>query len=88
LPVDPCASDHRTTAAHADTQPLGPHHQRERRGLIVDNNVEAADSFKMLLEAAGFSVRCVYGGVTALSVASAYTPNVIVRDIGRPDIRL
>jgi PAS domain S-box-containing protein len=57
-----------------------------RRVLIVDDNVDAAESIAILLEAAGFSVRCVYDGVSALSVASSYNPSVIVLDIGLPDI--
>jgi protein-histidine pros-kinase len=58
----------------------------ERRVLVVDDNVDAADSIAMLLQASGFSVRCVYDGVSALSVASAYQPDVFVLDIGLPDI--
>jgi signal transduction histidine kinase/ActR/RegA family two-component response regulator len=58
----------------------------ERRVLIVDDNVDAAESTAMLLQASGFAVRCVYDGVSALSVASAYRPDVIVLDIGLPDI--
>jgi signal transduction histidine kinase len=57
-----------------------------RRVLIVDDNVDAADSIAMLLQASGFSVRCVYDGVSVLSVARAYRPGVIVLDIGLPDI--
>jgi PAS domain S-box-containing protein len=59
---------------------------RERRVLIVDDNVDAAESIAMLLEASGFSVRCVYDGLSALSVASVFLPDVIVLDIGLPDI--
>jgi PAS domain S-box-containing protein len=58
----------------------------ERRVLIVDDNVDAAESIAMLLQASGFSVRCVYDGMSALSVAGAYKPDVIVLDIGLPDI--
>jgi DNA-binding response OmpR family regulator len=54
--------------------------------LVVDDNVDAADSIAMLLQAAGFSVKCVYDGVSALSVASAFQPDVFVLDIGLPDI--
>jgi protein-histidine pros-kinase len=57
-----------------------------RRVLIVDDNVDAADSIAMLLQAAGFSARCVYDGVSALSVASVFQPDVFVLDIGLPDI--
>jgi PAS domain S-box-containing protein len=60
--------------------------REERRVLIVDDNVDAADSIAMLLQASGFSVRCVYDGVSALSVASSYRPDVFVLDIGLPDI--
>jgi PAS domain S-box-containing protein len=58
----------------------------ERRVLIVDDNVDAAESIAMLLQASGFSVRCVYDGSTALSVANVYHPDVIILDIGLPDI--
>jgi len=58
----------------------------ERRVLIVDDNVDAAESIAMLLQASGFSVRCVYDGVSALSVAGSYRPDVIVLDIGLPDM--
>jgi DNA-binding response OmpR family regulator len=54
--------------------------------LIVDDNVDAADSIAMLLQASGFAVRCVYDGISALSVARTYKPSVIVLDIGLPDI--
>jgi CheY-like chemotaxis protein len=57
-----------------------------RRVLIVDDNVDAAESIAMLLQASGFSVRCVYDGMSALSVAAAYKPNIVVLDIGLPDI--
>ncbi|HVH99599.1 MAG TPA: PAS domain S-box protein [Enhygromyxa sp.] len=58
----------------------------ERRVLIVDDNVDAAESIAMLLQVSGFSVRCVYDGNSALTVASAYHPDVIILDIGLPDI--
>jgi PAS domain S-box-containing protein len=57
-----------------------------RRVLIVDDNVDAAESIAMLLQASGFSVRCVYDGMSALSMAAAYNPNIVVLDIGLPDI--
>jgi PAS domain S-box-containing protein len=58
----------------------------ERRVLIVDDNADAAESIAILLEASGFAVRCVFDGISALSVATAYKPNVFVLDIGLPDI--
>jgi PAS domain S-box-containing protein len=85
LPIDASARS-KQGAPHARDA-----HQRlaarsERRVLIVDDNVDAADSIAMLLRASGFSARCVYDGVSALSVASAYQPDVFVLDIGLPDI--
>jgi len=58
----------------------------ERRVLIIDDNVDAAESIAILLEASGFAVRCVFDGISALSAATAYKPNVFVLDIGLPDI--
>jgi PAS domain S-box-containing protein len=78
-----------STQEATDVEPRVPgiaEHDVQRRVLIVDDNVDAAESISMLLEAAGFSVRCVYDGASALLAASSYKPNVIVLDIGLPDI--
>jgi CheY-like chemotaxis protein len=57
------------------------------RVLVVDDNVDAANSAAMLLRAtAGHDVRAVYSSQAALEAASEYRPNVILLDIGLPEI--
>jgi CheY-like chemotaxis protein len=56
------------------------------RVLVVDDNVDAAKSTAAILELSGYSVRCEYDGRSALKAAESYQPDVIVLDIGLPDI--
>jgi PAS domain S-box-containing protein len=57
-----------------------------RRILIVDDNVDAADSLAMLLELENHIVKTSYGGHAAISLAADFLPEVILLDIGLPDI--
>lgn len=54
--------------------------------LIVDDNAAAAQGLSQLLEHQGHRVMVAYSGEEALSAARASAPNVIVLDIGLPDI--
>jgi two-component system CheB/CheR fusion protein len=56
----------------------------QRRILVVDDNVDAADSIAMILQMSGYDVRCVYDGLSVMGVADTYGPDVIVLDIGLP----
>jgi PAS domain S-box-containing protein len=58
----------------------------KRRILVVDDNVDAAESIAMILQLDGYDVRCVYDGLAVLSVARSYRPDVVVLDIGLPGI--
>lgn len=55
-----------------------------RRVLVVDDNVDSAQSTAMLLEIAGHEVRLAYDGSAALALAGEFRPDVIVLDIGLP----
>ena len=57
-----------------------------RRILIVDDNVDAADTLSMLLELDGHSVSTVYGAVEALEAAARLKPDMLFLDIGLPII--
>lgn len=54
--------------------------------LIVDDNRDAADSVAMLLELEGHQVKAVYDGRSALSAAADFRPEVVLLDLGLPDI--
>jgi CheY-like chemotaxis protein len=66
-----------------DALPTMPQRQRV---LVVDDNRDAADSLRMLLEASGQDTRSVYDGVSALELAESFRPHVILLDIGMPSM--
>jgi CheY-like chemotaxis protein len=55
-----------------------------RRVLVVDDNVDAANSIATVLQLFGHNVHCVYDGPSALSAADEFRPEIIVLDIGLP----
>ncbi len=57
-----------------------------RRILVADDNQDAAESLAMLLELGGHIVRTAHRGRTALSVAQTFRPDVVLLDIGMPDL--
>jgi PAS domain S-box-containing protein len=54
------------------------------RVLVVDDNVDAAESLAALLEMQGHQVRIAHDGETALRVAAEFLPRVVFLDIGMP----
>lgn len=56
----------------------------KHRILVVDDNVDAAQSMSMLLEMSGHEVTCAYDGAGALKTAFDFRPDVVVLDIGLP----
>ena len=57
---------------------------RAHRVLVVDDNVDAAESIAKILRLCGHEVRCEYDGQSALAAVRDYTPDVVVLDIGLP----
>ncbi len=55
-----------------------------RRILVVDDNVDAAESLRMLLEGLGHEVEVVNDGREAVGAAQRLRPDVILLDIGLP----
>jgi PAS domain S-box-containing protein len=56
------------------------------RVLVVDDNVDSADSIAMLLQVFGHEVRVAYSGQAALEVAGQYEPHIVLLDIGLPEM--
>jgi signal transduction histidine kinase len=52
--------------------------------LVVDDNVDAANTLEALLGMDGFAVTTAYDGVAAVAAALTGKPDVIVMDIGMP----
>ncbi len=54
--------------------------------LVVDDSRDGADSLSFLLTAGGHDVVTAYDGRTALSLAQERLPDVVLLDIGMPDV--
>ncbi|GAA0859163.1 PAS domain-containing hybrid sensor histidine kinase/response regulator [Aliiglaciecola litoralis] len=59
---------------------------RQKRVLVVDDNVDAADSMSELLQILGHSVATAYTAHDALLNADSFDPDIILLDIGLPDM--
>ncbi|MDB5965620.1 MAG: hybrid sensor histidine kinase/response regulator [Polaromonas sp.] len=69
-------------ADNADTHPMEK--LTTKKILVVDDNVDAADTLEALLGMDGFEVTTVYDGVAAVEAAGRAMPDVVVMDIGMP----
>jgi PAS domain S-box-containing protein len=80
LPVDDSAA--------ADPAPVasGGGAPSTRRILVVDDNVDAADTLAMLLEFSGHQVEVRYDGVAALRHVEVFAPELMFLDIGLPGL--
>jgi CheY-like chemotaxis protein len=58
----------------------------KRRILVVDDNHAAADSLAMFLQMKGHDARAAHDGSTAVAVAEEYQPDVVLMDIGMPEM--
>ncbi|QJR80356.1 PAS domain S-box protein [Alteromonas pelagimontana] len=72
---------------------LAPQHSRarpenaeSRRILVIDDNVDAAESLAFLLGANGHTTLSAHDGITGVELAAEFRPEVILSDIGLPDI--
>jgi CheY-like chemotaxis protein len=54
--------------------------------LVVDDNVDVADMIVMLLQLFGHEAKAAYFGQSALEMANEYKPDVVLLDIGLPDM--
>ncbi len=54
--------------------------------LVVDDNVDAAQSLALLLEGGGTTVAVAHDGASALEAARTLRPDVVLLDLGLPDI--
>jgi CheY-like chemotaxis protein len=74
------------TADPAATPVFSVERPRPHRVLIVDDNEDAALSLATLLEIDGHDARTAFNGTTALGIISDLWPDVVVIDIGLPDM--
>lgn len=58
--------------------------QLRRNVLVVDDNVDAADTTAAFLQAAGCVTRTVYSGEEALAAVADFNPEIVLLDLGLP----
>jgi signal transduction histidine kinase/DNA-binding response OmpR family regulator len=75
------ASAQAGTAVAAEAAPA-----TAKRVLIVDDNLDAAETLAMMLEILGQQTRQAHDGNKALEVAAEYQPDLVFMDIGLPGI--
>jgi signal transduction histidine kinase len=57
-----------------------------RRLLIVEDNPDIADTTATMLAMAGHTVRCAHDGVHAIAEAQSFVPEVVLLDVGLPQL--
>jgi CheY-like chemotaxis protein len=60
--------------------PAVPH----RHILLVEDNVDVADTTATMLRLSGHTVHVVHGGAEAIDAVAGFTPDVVLLDIGLP----
>jgi CheY-like chemotaxis protein len=59
--------------------------QRRRKVLIVEDNADAAESLRRLLDLSGYEVLLAFTGEDGLRAARRFAPDVVLCDLGLPD---
>jgi PAS domain S-box-containing protein len=80
LPLEDRAPAEQTSTAAAREEPVA------RRFLVIEDNVDAADSLRAVLELAGNAVEVAYDGLDGLEKARSFRPDVILCDVGLPQM--
>jgi len=57
-----------------------------RRVLVIEDNRDAAETLADVLQILGHDVRIAYNGVSGIAAASEFHPDVVLCDIGLPDM--
>jgi signal transduction histidine kinase len=83
----PCISAVDVHARAAPAAPPGPDARvYGRRVLVVDDNVDSAESTAAFLRLEGHEVKSVHDGLQALASLKVFDPHVVVLDIGLPGL--
>jgi signal transduction histidine kinase/CheY-like chemotaxis protein len=74
------------TVAPSTTIQVG-HAPASQRILIVDDNVDSAETLATLARMHGFTVQTAFDGATALAAFDVNRPSTVIMDLGLPDSR-
>lgn len=73
-------------AALAEESAELPPPKKRLRVLVIEDNRDAADSLRLLLELLGHEVRVAYSGLEGVEEARKWRPGVVLCDIGLPGL--
>ena len=82
LPADGC----RTLPRSADAEGGSGTTKQSLRILLVDDNEDAVRSLEKLLTALGYDARATTSGEGALAEGASFEPDVILLDLGMPEM--
>lgn len=80
----PLAGTGGTDPAHTRNAPHAKRGVQPLRVLVVDDNVDAAESLALLLRSDGHHVEVAHDGTAALATAPRFRPEIAFMDIGLP----
>ena len=80
------AADPPPGARPNQTEPTEATVPTSKRVLVVDDNVDGAESMALLLEMRGYEVRTAHDGLGGLAAACEFLPDVVLLDIGLPGL--
>ena len=75
-----------TAVALSVSAPAVPPVSVKRKILVVDDNVDSAETMAMVLELDGHTIHIAHDGETALAAATSFLPEVVLLDIGLPGL--
>ncbi|MBB5606796.1 MULTISPECIES: PAS domain S-box protein [unclassified Janthinobacterium] len=67
-----------------DEEPASTAPQQHFRVLVVDDNIDAAETLAAVLDMMGHATQVAHDGLQALAVAPQFAPDVVFLDIGLP----
>jgi CheY-like chemotaxis protein len=71
----------------ATVRSVRPNLERSRRVLVVEDNLDAVHSMATLIKMMGHECQFAINGFAALDIARTFRPDVILLDIGLPDLK-
>ena len=75
------------TKAAADVEHVADEHPTVRRRiLVVDDNIDSAESMAMMLGLSGHDVATAHDGLEAIKLAREFRPHVALLDLGMPKL--
>jgi CheY-like chemotaxis protein len=88
LPALPRSARHPASAPEASAPTVKPPHAklRPKRILIADDNRDACETLAALLRLSGHTVETALDGPTAVETAQRFQPEVVLLDIGLPQL--